>query len=281
MDEEKRPFIINWGRLGGTVFGFGNQILFLVTVWFLFWFLRDGSLSKEHLAWVQIDFLLTLFFAVSHSILLAPWCRAKLRAYVPAAFYDSMFSAVTCFCLLILFAFWRTSESSLWEIDGLGLILIRTGFYASWLALFYSLALTGLGYQNGWTPFYYWLIKKSAPKRTFQTNGAYKYLRHPVYLSFLGLIWFTPRMSLDHALLTSVWTGYIFLGSVLKDKRLARFIGKPYVDYARRVPGYPFFFCGPLGRCEPKSEMPSVLSAKMPINSTADSIHDPTSAQQL
>jgi protein-S-isoprenylcysteine O-methyltransferase Ste14 len=113
------------------------------------------------------------------------------------------------------------------------------------------LALTGLGYQNGWTPFYYWLRNEKPPRREFVTRGAYKYLRHPVYLSFLGLIWFTPRMSLDHAILTAIWSIYIFVGSVLKDQRLSRFIGPLYRNYSEKVPGYPLMFSGPLARWKP------------------------------
>jgi hypothetical protein len=69
-----------------------------------------------------------------------------------------------------------------------------------------------------------------------------------VYLSFLGLIWFTPRMTLDHALLTAIWTAYVFVGSVLKDRRLEFYLQDEYRQYAARVPGYPGMFLGPLAR---------------------------------
>lgn len=246
---EKSKFV-TWIRFFGMAFGFGNQILFLITVWYLFWFLRDGSLNNLHAHWIEVDLLLTLIFAVSHSLLLAPFVRKRLRSVIPNGFYESFFSAMTCSCLLLLFCFWRTSEYSIWHLEGWTAFPIRCCFYASWIALLYSIALTGLGYQNGWTPFYYWLLQRSPPKRDFITKGAYTYLRHPVYLSFMGLIWFTPHMSLDHALLTAVWTGYIFVGSILKDQRMYFFIGKPYREYALRVPGYPLLPSGPLARTD-------------------------------
>jgi len=248
MDDENSKHRISWARLVGIIFGFGNQILFLITVWYLFWFLRDGAFNTNHDFWILNDLALTIVFAVLHSLMLAPSTRSKLKAIIPNAFYGSFFSLVTCICLLALFFGWRTSPIMLWNAQGTTLNCIHACYYLSWIALLYSLALTGLGYQNGWTPFYYWLIQKPVPQRGFQTKGAYKYLRHPVYLSFLGLIWFTPRMSLDHALLTFIWTGYIFVGSVLKDKRLAHYIGNPYREYAHKVPGYPFMLIGPLSR---------------------------------
>ncbi|MCA9028506.1 MAG: hypothetical protein KDA86_25070 [Planctomycetaceae bacterium] len=85
------------------------------------------------------------------------------------------------------------------------------------------------------------------PPRPFLEHGAYRWFRHPIYLSFLGLIWFTPRMTLDHALLTGWWTVYIFVGSYLKDERLAFYLGESYREYQRRVPGYPGMTFGPLG----------------------------------
>lgn len=59
---------------------------------------------------------------------------------------------------------------------------------------------------------------------------------------------FTPTMTLDHAILTTVWTVYIFAGSYFKDRRLIRFIGQPYLEYGRRVPGLPMIGFGSLRR---------------------------------
>jgi len=121
--------------------------------------------------------------------------------------------------------------------------------------------MTGLGYQNGWTPFYHWLRGQKAPRREFKPRGAYKLIRHPVYLSFLGLAWFTPQMTLDHASLTSIWTAYIFYDSSLKDRRLEHFIGQPYREYQRQVPGYPLVASGPLGRRSPNSPAETAIAA--------------------
>lgn len=247
----KRDTLSKLRRIGGLVFGFGNQVLFLITVWYLFWFLHDGSLNDQHHYWVIVDLCLATIFAITHSLMLAPWLRRRLGKWVPTPFYDSLFCVVTCLSLLLLFFQWRTSPLNLWSLSGWSAFCIHLCFYGSWIALLYSLALTGLGYQNGWTPFYYWLKNEKPPRREFVTHGAYKYLRHPVYLSFLGLIWFTPRMSLDHAILTAVWSIYIFVGSIFKDQRLSRFIGPLYQKYSEKVPGYPLMFFGPLARMRP------------------------------
>ena len=66
--------------------------------------------------------------------------------------------------------------------------------------------------------------------------------------SFLRLIWFTPIVTLDRLGLIVVWSGYIFLGSVLKDRRLLFFLGDLYRSYQARVPGYPGMPIGPLAR---------------------------------
>jgi hypothetical protein len=62
------------------------------------------------------------------------------------------------------------------------------------------------------------------------------------------LIWFTPVMTFDHAMLTGVWTLYIFAGSILKDQRLLYYLGNSYADYMSQVAGYPGMLFGPLGR---------------------------------
>ena len=235
-------------RALGIVYGFGNQVLFLYTVWYLFWFMRDGGavVVEQHAFLMNTG--LAILFAFTHSIMLVPKMRKILGKWIPAPFYDSTFCVATCVSLLLLFREWRSSEVLIWNLDGISYSIVRGGFYLSWIALVYSLMLTGLGYQTGWTPFYYWLRHEKLPRREFHPRGAYQLMRHPVYLSFLGLLWAIPSMSLDRFVLCIIWTAYIFYGSFLKDKRLEFFIGEPYRKYQQSVPGYPLINSGPLGK---------------------------------
>jgi methanethiol S-methyltransferase len=238
--------ISRMGRTLGIAFGLGTHVLFAITVWYLFQFLKDGAAVGE--AALIRDGLLALQFGVIHSFILLPATRRRLSRWIPAGLYGCFFCAVTCLSLLATIAYWRASPTILWSLAGWHRTLIQAGFLAAWAGLLYSLSLTGLGYQTGWTPFCYWLRGQPLPRREFVPRGAYRFFRHPVYLSFLGLVWLTPRMSLDHAVLTGIWTAYIFYGSYLKDRRLIHYLGDSYRTYQARVPGYPLLRFGPLGK---------------------------------
>lgn len=238
------------GRALGIGFGLATQVVFLATVWQLYWYLHgvDSGNRERATPWFAVDALLALQFAVPHSLLLLPKSRAKLARWLPAGLYGTLFCAATCGGLWLIFLYWRTSEVAVWSLHGPAAAVVRGCFIASWVALFYSLSLSGFGYQTGWTQWRYWLRNRPLPRRGLVDRGAFRWLRHPAYLSFLGLIWFTPRMTLDHALLTAIWTVYIFVGSVLKDRRLEFYLRDEYREYASRVPGYPGMICGPLAR---------------------------------
>jgi methanethiol S-methyltransferase len=246
MDSNAR-WKLKLSRGVGITFGAVTQLAFAMTVPLLFVFLRFGS-GRHAGSWLALDSLLAIQFAVIHSLLLLPSTRSHLTRWMPNQLFGSLFAISTCLGLWLMFAYWRESTHVVWRLSGWGRILVSGGFYASWVALFYSLSLTGFGYQTGFTQWMFWLRRQPLPRREFSERGAYRWLRHPVYLSFLGLIWFTPRMTADHALLTAVWTVYIFVGSYLKDGRLASYLGDSYRQYASRVPGYPGIAFGPLGK---------------------------------
>lgn len=243
VNQQSRP--IAFGRYVGFAFGAGTQALFLVTVVYLFLFLRYGG-TGAHAHWIVIDSLLAIGFCVPHSILLAPPVQRHIKRWMPGGLLGCLHCCVTCITLLVIFHFWGRSEIAIWRFTGVMNWAMLAGFYGSWLALFYSLYLTGMGYQTGLTQWWYWLIQQKPPVREFVKRGAFKYMRHPVYMSFLGLIWFTPDMTLDHAILTSIWTVYIYAGSYFKDRRLLKFIGAPYLAYGKEVTGLPFIGFGSL-----------------------------------
>jgi protein-S-isoprenylcysteine O-methyltransferase Ste14 len=245
--------------------GFGgvNQLLFCATVPKLFVFLRGGAGFSAYLSpeidpgyhWLWIDSLLALQFAVLHSAMLWPPLRSRFNCLMPPALTGSFFSAASCVSLFLTMEFWQVSPFCVWSVAGAAETVVFVLFLTSWLALVYSLWITGFGYQTGFSSWWAWVRRQDPPRRVFSPKGPYRIIRHPVYLSFLGLVWFNPFMTVDRLTLAFWWTAHVFVGSYLKDRRLERFIGEPYRQYQARVPGYPLIF-GPLGRCALESPDP-------------------------
>ena len=241
-------------RTFGILFGVATHLLFAWTVWYLVWFLKGPAIAAapaggDIAASLAIDALLAGVFAVPHSLLLLPAVRSRLvKGGIPGPFYGCVFCVATCLALLVTIFCWRPTTTVVWRWPAPLDTWIAWAFVASWGALLYSLALTGLGWQTGFTPWWRWVRGQRPPARPFTPRGVYRFLRHPVYLSFLGLVWFVPVVTLDRAVLIAIWTGYIYVGSVLKDRRLLFYLGDEYRRYQADVPGYPGMPFGPLAR---------------------------------
>ncbi len=234
-------------RILGIMLGAAVHAVFGVMVWYLYWFLKGGQIGADA-AGLWLDAGLALQFVVVHSLLLYPAVRERLTEWITAPFYGLFYCVATTVGLTLAMVFWRPNSVVLWRFDGALEILIDAGFFGSWILLFYSFFLNGIGYQTGWTPWWHWLRGRPIPPRPFNPRGIFRIMRHPAYLSFLGLVWFTPVMTADRAVLTVVWTVYVFIGSYLKDRRLLHYVGAPYGRYMADVPGYPGVLFGPLGR---------------------------------
>ena len=252
-------------RILGLVAGVVTHALFAVTVWQLFQFLRGTSAGIETDA-LWIDSALSVSFGIVHSLLLYPRVRESLTEWIEPAFYGLFYCAVTCVGLLGMFACWTTSPTILWEFTGLAAGSIQATWYGSWALLIYGLWLGGFGYQTGGTPWWNWVRRRPQQNRPFNPRGLFLWIRHPAYLGFIGLVWFTPVITADRALLIVSWTLYVLVGSWLKDERLAYYIGEPYRIYQSRVPGYPGMFFGPLGKRPLGSTAELADIATMPVS---------------
>jgi protein-S-isoprenylcysteine O-methyltransferase Ste14 len=231
-------------------FGWGTHALFAVMVFYLFAFLKgvDDPPSTVSITALTIDVVVALQFAVVHSVLLQPQVRERLTQFVPSPAYGVMFCLATTASLAAMMVAWQPSGAAIWHFSGPAQAVFYGGYYASWILMFYSLAFSGYGYQTGWTTWYPWSRGRVVPVREFRPRNIYLLFRHPVYLSFLGLVWFTPCMTYDRVVLTTIWTAYIFYGSHLKDRRMLHYLGDRYRAYQSQVPGYPGIVVGPLGR---------------------------------
>lgn len=256
-------------RACGIGFGVATHGLFAFTVWHLFRFLYADTVgSPAGSLWN--DVWLAGQFAAFHSLLLHPSIRQRLTHWIPCPFYGCFFCVVTCVTLLGLFSGWRSAGPTLWRLSGWSDVGMQAAFFVSWVGLFYSLYLSGFGYQTGFTPWWCWVRNRPVPDRAFRPRSVYRLLRHPVYLSFLGLIWFNPVMTFDRLLLAMTWSGYILIGSYLKDERVAYFLGEAYRTYQEQVPGYPLIPFGPLGRRKLRHAEILSASGEMEINAVRE-----------
>ena len=67
-------------------------------------------------------------------------------------------------------------------------------------------------------------------------KGAYRWVRHPLYLAVLLMIWSYPVLTVDRLLFNMLWTLWIVTGTVLEERDLVAGFGDEYRDYERNVP---------------------------------------------
>lgn len=232
--------------------GWSSQAAFAVLCLSLMWFLQLDTLVGHALGGgpdaVATDLLLIILFAVPHSILLAPPGRRILGRIMPQQLSGVVFCWVSCLSLWLLMVCWRPIGQELWHADGMAQAAVLAAAALGWLLLGYSMLLSGFGWQTGLTPFLAWRRGAADPPRRFERRSLYRYIRHPIYVSFLLVSWLVPVMTVDHLILAIGFTIYIYAGSWAKDRRLLRYVGDSYRTYMAEVPGFPLIGIGPLRR---------------------------------
>lgn len=72
--------------------------------------------------------------------------------------------------------------------------------------------------------------------RTMKIEGPFKYTRHPINWSPLGIFLLFPKMTLKGAVMVALSAVYLIIGSVHEETRLLDRYGGAYLRYQREVP---------------------------------------------
>ena len=82
-----------------------------------------------------------------------------------------------------------------------------------------------------------WLAFQNKPysELKFVTPWLYRIVRHPLYLGWLMVMWFTPTMSVAHLMFAAITSAYIFIGIYLEERDL-KAAHPDYAQYQKEVP---------------------------------------------
>jgi len=68
------------------------------------------------------------------------------------------------------------------------------------------------------------------------TSGFYRYIRHPLYMFGLLILWLSPSVTVNSFVVYVLLTIYILVGAFFEERKLIREFGQAYVDYKASTP---------------------------------------------
>jgi methanethiol S-methyltransferase len=184
---------------------------------------RDQSVDRQ--LSIQVNFGLLMLFVVPHTAMARQVFKARL-GYLGRSIYV----ATSGLTLGILTWFWQVLpgepiwDGPLWIVGISLLAVLGVGACSAWFnhASFY-------GFTQAWTG----VAEVHVPLRF---EGPYRYVRHPLMLGFLIVIWAQPIMPPELLMLNVGMTLYVLGGITFEEHDLILAYGDQYEQYRRNVP---------------------------------------------
>ena len=200
-----------------------------------------GSLRIARPQWpepliLSWDVMLSLLFFAQHSWMLRNGARARLAAVIPPVYQSGVYATASGLALLVVVLLWQPSTVRLFTLA------------PPWRYVAHGLALAALalfiwGFRSlrsfdplGIRPLANHLRSKPPEPCPFAVRGAYRFVRHPLYLAIIVLFWSNPDLTADRLLFDGLWTAWIVVGTLLEERDLVAELGDAYRSYRRSVP---------------------------------------------
>ncbi len=185
-------------------------------------------------AWPAVfqNVLLFTIFALHHSVFARTGLKAALTRVVPPALERTTYVWISSLLFVwMLWAWapvpgvaWRVSGAGLWIVEGLCLTgLIVTGLAASTLD---PLDLAGIRQAFG---------QRVTAAPALVSTGLYGFVRHPIYLGWVLLVWSMPVMTGTRLVFALTSTLYLVVAVPLEERALHKTFGRAYGMYCHKV----------------------------------------------
>jgi methanethiol S-methyltransferase len=214
--------------------GLGSMILFALFLFLGSFTLIDLGLGRSQA--LAADAFLSLFFFTQHSIMVRKGVRTRLADLIPDDYYSAFYAFSSGIALLVTMLLWQKIPGATATAGGWFHWMLRAVFFLCIAGFHWGSKSLG-----SFDPFGVKKIKRLIQNRETRimpltVRGAYKWVRHPLYLFSLIMLWSCPELTVDRLLFNVLWTVWIVTATLLEERDLVMEFGNEYREYQARVP---------------------------------------------
>jgi protein-S-isoprenylcysteine O-methyltransferase Ste14 len=233
--------------------------LFLASLVYFAWFYlvvlgQPATVSAERVpSALAINTALFSAFALHHSIFARTGVKALVRCLLPPALERAAYVWVASLLLIAVCLLWRPLPGLAWQAPG----ALRWALHAVQLAGI-VLTLKSASRIDIWelagvrqvreaglvlsATSAAWLVSaaqsesaSSKASSALEISGPYRWLRHPIYLGWILIVFGAPTMTSGRLLFASISTLYLVVAIPFEERGLQSQFGQAYRDYQRSV----------------------------------------------
>jgi protein-S-isoprenylcysteine O-methyltransferase Ste14 len=216
--QAERAFV--WA--GGTVF-----VASLIATAWLYTF-HFGAAEPFH-GWrpVAVDAVLLSIFASHHSVFARDAVKTRLARVIPGHLLRSVYVWVASLLLIAVCASWRRVGGELYRTSSVVyLCAVAADLVGVWLIAQSVRALSALELAG---------IRTAVRDEPLTYGGVYGFVRHPLYLGWMLIVFVTPHLTGDRLAFAVLTTAYLWIAIPWEERALERSHGNAYRQYKNRV----------------------------------------------
>lgn len=218
----------------------GAVLFAAALVYFLFsYFITFGEIAEGKAAPGAIAVNVALFsvFALHHSIFARDAVREFVRRTVSAPLERSVYVWVASLMLIGVCYAWRPVAGVTWQIPApWNWAMVGVPLTGVWLSLrgaavidaFDLAGIRQVSHPESQIP--------DPESEEFKTDGPYGWVRHPIYLGWVLLVFGVGTMTMTRLVFAVVSSVYILIAIPFEERTLRAHSAGAYDDYIRRVP---------------------------------------------
>ncbi len=204
-------------------------------------FLFVGPLNLFHMGLDEngtlwFDAGLSLLFFIQHSGMIRKPFRRWSAPFIPEVYAGAVYAIASGIVLLLVILLWQTSSQTVITLPDLVRWSLRAVSFLSLVGFYWGVKALRFFDPLGLGPIINRLRGRNPKPMPISVAGPYRWVRHPLYLLMILMIWSFPDLTTDRLLFNFLWTVWIVIGSYFEEIDLIAEFGDAYRQYQRKVP---------------------------------------------